>query len=212
MIDLETIDLGSLELTMQTSKGNMGFRFFHAEAPGHARNIARLAMDGFYNGQAFHRIINGFMIQGGCPNTREGAVGHPGTGGPGYTVDAEFSALPHKRGVLSMARSSDPNSAGSQFFVVHGEHVESLDGQYTVFAHMVSGLDVLDAIASVECEYGSNRERSQPTERVEIVGMSVAVVEVPEEPEEPEADNAGETEGETPVAEDAPVTEGGSES
>lgn len=209
MIDLETIDLGSLELTMETSKGNMGFRFFHEEAPGHARNIARLAMDGFYNGLAFHRIMKNFMIQGGCPNTREGAVGHPGTGGPGNTVDAEFSTLPHKRGVLSMARSSDPNSAGSQFFVVHGEHVDSLDGQYTVFAYMVSGLDVLDAIASVECEFGPGREQSQPTERVEIITMSVAVVE---QPEEAEPDDAGDAEGETPVAEDAPVTEGGSES
>ena len=202
MIDLDTIDLGTLELTMRTSKGTMVFRFFHAEAPNHSRNIAKLAMEGFYNGLAFHRIIKGFMIQGGCPNTREGAGGHPGTGGPGHTVDAEFSSLPHKRGVLSMARSSDPNSAGSQFFVVHGEHVDSLDGQYTVFAHMVSGLDVLDSIASVECEFGAGRERSHPTERVEIVEMSVAIIEEPDEEE---------SEGSEGSAEDVPVAEGGSE-
>lgn len=205
MIDLETVDLGSLELTMETSKGNMGFRFYHEEAPGHSRNIAKLAMDGFYDGLAFHRIIKGFMIQGGCPNTREGATGHPGTGDPGHTVDAEFSTLPHNRGVLSMARGADPNSAGSQFFVVHKEHASSLDSQYTVFAHMVFGLDVLDEIASVECEFGGTRERSQPSERIEIIRMSVAVVEAPVE-EDP-ADEAEAT-----VAEDSPVEEGGSDS
>ncbi len=201
MIDLETVDLGSLELTMATSRGDMVFRFYHEEAPGHSRNIAKLAMDGFYDGLAFHRIIKGFMIQGGCPNTREGAVGHPGTGGPGHTIQAEFSSLLHNRGVLSMARSSDPNSAGSQFFVVHGEHVASLDGQYTVFAHIVSGLDVLDAIASVECEFGPSRERSQPTERIEITRMSVAVVETPAE--EPADADAGDTD-----AGDADAAEG----
>jgi peptidyl-prolyl cis-trans isomerase B (cyclophilin B) len=198
VIDLETVDLASLELTMETSKGSMSFRFFHEEAPCHSRNIAQLAMDGFYNGLAFHRIIKGFMIQGGCPNTREGATGHPGTGGPGHNVNAEFSALQHERGVLSMARSADPNSAGSQFFVVHGEHVESLDGQYTVFAHMTSGHDVLDAIASIECEFGPSRERSQPTERVDIITMAVAVVESPAE--EPAEVAEGE-EGDAPAAE-----------
>jgi peptidyl-prolyl cis-trans isomerase B (cyclophilin B) len=219
VIDLETVDLASLELTMETSKGSMSFRFFHEEAPCHSRNIAQLAMDGFYNGLAFHRIIKSFMIQGGCPNTREGATGHPGTGGPGHSVNAEFSALQHERGVLSMARSADPNSAGSQFFVVHGEHVASLDGQYTVFAHMVSGHDVLDAIASVECEFGPSRERSQPTERVDIITMSVAVIEAPvEEPEEnPEADASDAPAADFDLskaldAEDARTAEGRSDS
>jgi peptidyl-prolyl cis-trans isomerase B (cyclophilin B) len=169
----------------------MVFGFYHAEAPGHVRNICKLAQDGFYDGLAFHRIIKGFMIQGGCPNTREGAGGFPGTGGPGYTIGAEFSALPHNRGVLSMARSQDPDSAGSQFFVVHNEHARSLDGQYTVFAYMKSGEDVLDAIASVEVDFGAGREQSQPKERIEITGMEVVAVE----PVDAEAPDAGAEDG-----------------
>jgi peptidyl-prolyl cis-trans isomerase B (cyclophilin B) len=168
---------------MDTSKGRMVFGFYHEEAPGHARNIAKLAQEGFYNGLGFHRIIKGFMIQSGCPNSREGANGQPGTGGPGYSIDAEFSTLPHERGVLSMARSQDPNSGGSQFFVVHAEHASSLDGQYTVFAYMKDGLDVLDAIASVDVAFGAGGEKSNPTERVEITEMSVEVVEPETEPE-----------------------------
>ena len=174
-MDLDNADLGTLELTMETSKGTMVFGFFHEDAPGHVRNFAQLAQDGFYDGLAFHRIMKNFMIQGGCPNTREGATGIPGTGGPGHKIAAEFNANPHKRGVLSMARSQDPNSAGSQFFVVHSEHAEFLDGQYTAFGYMKSGHDVLDAIASVECEFGSGGERSKPVERVEIIKTTVDV-------------------------------------
>ena len=183
MIDLDTVDLGTLSLTMETSKGSMTFGFYHDEAPAHARNIAKLAMEEFYDGTAFHRIIKGFMIQGGCPNTKEGATGRPGTGNPGHTVNAEFSPLPHKRGVLSAARSTDPNSAGSQFFVVHSAHADSLDGQYTVFGYIKDGLDVLDSIASVDVEFGDGRERSVPTERIELLRMSVSVQE-PAQPEE----------------------------
>ncbi len=177
MIDLDTVDLGTLSLTMETSKGSMTFGFYHDEAPRHTRNIAKLAMDGFYDDTAFHRVLKNFMIQGGCPNTKEGATGRPGTGGPGHKVDAEFSSLLHKRGVLSAARSSDPNSAGSQFFVVHSAHADSLDGKYTVFAYIKDGLDVLDSIASVEVEFGDGRERSVPTERIELNRMIVSVVE-----------------------------------
>lgn len=173
MIDLETADFNQLELVMSTSKGDMVFGFYPEEAPRHARNICTLAQDGFYDGTAFHRIIKGFMIQGGCPNTKEGATGMPGTGGPGHHIDAEFSSLPHKRGCLSMARAADPNSAGSQFFVVHGDHVASLDGQYTVFGHMLGGLEILDEIASTECEFGAGGERSKPTERIEITSMQL---------------------------------------
>ena len=183
MIDLDTVDLGTLELTMETSKGSMVFGFYPDEAPGHARNISKLAMDGFYDGTAFHRIIKNFMIQGGCPNTREGMTGRPGTGDPGYKIRAEFSQLPHHRGVLSAARSQDPNSAGSQFFVVHSEHAASLDGKYTVFGMIKDGLDVLDSIASVDVDFGAGGERSTPTERVELIKMSVSVVESEEVPE-----------------------------
>jgi len=187
MIDLDTVDLATLEATMDTAKGTMVIGFYPEKAPGHVRNFAKLAQEGFFDGLAFHRIIKGFMIQGGCPHTKEGATGQPGTGGPGYQIDAEFSDLPHKRGVLSMARSSNPNSAGSQFFVVHGEHVSSLDGQYTVFGHLKEGLDVLDEIAGVECSFGGGEE-SKPVDRVGIERVTVRAVEAPAEPPaEPEA-------------------------
>src|SRR5690606_7700732 len=101
-----------------------------------------LAQQGFYDGVAFHRIVRNFVVQAGCPHSREGATGQPGTGGPGYTLPAEFSDLPHVRGTLSMARGRDPNSAGSQFFVVHAAHASFLDGQYTVFGKVEEGLDV----------------------------------------------------------------------
>ena len=182
LIDLDNTDLSALRATVTTSKGDLVVRFSSEHAPGHVRNFAKLAQDGFYDGLAFHRIIKNFMIQGGCPNTREGAKGTPGTGGPGHTIDAEFSDLEHCRGVLSMARSGDPNSAGSQFFIVHAEHSKSLDGSYTVFGRVVEGLDVLDAIANVECEFGPGGERSKPTERVEIRRVAIDVVEA-----EPEA-------------------------
>lgn len=187
MIDLDTVDLATLEATMDTDKGTMVIGFYPEKAPGHVRNFARLAQEGFYDGLAFHRIIKGFMIQGGCPNTKEGASGHPGTGGPGYQIDAEFNDLPHKRGVLSMARASNPNSAGSQFFVVHGEHVASLDGQYTVFGQVKEGLDVLDEIAGVEVTFAGGEE-SKPTARVVIKSVTLNVVETPAESESAEGE------------------------
>ena len=186
MIDLETIDLSTLEATMDTSKGSMVIGFYPEQAPGHVRNFAKLAQDGFYDGLAFHRVMKNFMIQGGCPNTKAGSTGTPGTGGPGHMIQAEFSDLPHKRGVLSMARSGDPNSAGSQFFVVHGEHVDSLDGKYTVFGYLKEGHDVLDEIAGVELDFGGGGERSTPKERVAIERVTVRVVE-PQPEVQPEA-------------------------
>jgi peptidyl-prolyl cis-trans isomerase B (cyclophilin B) len=173
MIDLDAADLSALEAVLETDKGTMRARFFPEEAPNHVRNFLDLAQKGFYDGTAFHRVIRGFMIQGGCPNTRAGARGAPGTGGPGHKIAAEFNARPHRRGTLSMARSAHPDSAGSQFFVVHGEHIESLDGNYTVFGELVDGLDVLDAIASVEVEFGSGGERSKPTQRVGLRSVRV---------------------------------------
>lgn len=193
MIDLETVDLSTLEAVMTTDKGEMTIGFYSEQAPGHVKNFLDLAQKGFYDGLAFHRVVRNFMIQGGCPNTREGAQGAPGTGGPGYQIDAEFSDLSHDRGVLSMARSQDPNSAGSQFFVVHAEHAQHLDGQYSVFGKLKSGLDVLDAIASTEVEFGPGGERSKPTERIGIV--SVTVREAPVEIEEAEAPAEGDGDG-----------------
>ena len=120
-------------------------------APLTVENFVKLAKKGFYNGLTFHRVIKGFMIQGGCPKGN-------GTGGPGYTIKGEFSAngvnnpLKHTRGVISMARAMDPNSAGSQFFIMH-QDAPHLDGQYAAFGKVVKGIEVVDAIASVKTNY-----------------------------------------------------------
>ena len=132
---------------MQTNHGKIVFGFLEDKAPLHVANFKKLATDGFYNGLKFHRVIPGFMIQGGCPNTRDGASGMPGTGGPGHNVRAEFNDTPHDRGILSMARSSDPNSAGSQFFVMVKKSPH-LDGQYSAFGYVIEGMDVADTIVS----------------------------------------------------------------
>ena len=116
-------------------------------APLTVANFVKLADEGFYKGLTFHRVIKGFMIQGGCPKGN-------GTGGPGYCIKGEFAAngfnnpISHKRGVISMARAMDPNSAGSQFFIMHKDG-EFLDGQYAAFGHVTKGIEVVDAIASV---------------------------------------------------------------
>ena len=177
MIDLDQTDLSTLEARLVTDLGTMTIAFRPDKAPGHVRNFLKLAQDGFFDGLAFHRVMKNFMVQGGCPNTREGSRGVPGTGGPGWSVHAEFNDLPHERGVLSMARSSDPNSAGSQFFVVHADHADFLDGQYTVFGKLVEGLDVLDAIANVECDFGGGGERSRPKQRIGIRSVDVVTAE-----------------------------------
>lgn len=205
-IDLETVDLSTLEAVLETDRGEMVVGFYSEQAPNHVKNFLGLAQKGFYDGLAFHRIVRNFMIQGGCPNTREGESAPPGTGGPGHSVDAEFSDLPHKRGVLSMARSKDPNSAGSQFFVVHAEHADFLDREYTVFGHVTEGLDVLDAIASVEVEFGPGGEHSKPKERVGL--RSVVARLAPVREEEPEA--AAPEEG-APAPTDEQAGEGGGE-
>ena len=151
---------------IKTSYGDMTVAFWPAVAPKTVENFKKLAREGFYDGTAFHRIIKGFMIQGGCPNTKAGANGLPGTGDPGWKVKAEFNENPHVRGVLSMARSSHPDSAGSQFFICHGE-ARFLDRKYTAFGEVVKGLDVLDRIANVPCT-ASGSERSKPVERIEV--------------------------------------------
>jgi cyclophilin family peptidyl-prolyl cis-trans isomerase len=127
----KTLDLINKDYTaeMETSKGPIRLQFFSDVAPGHVKNFLGLAKIGYYNGLKFHRIIKGFMIQGGCP------LG-TGTGGPGYNIDAEFNETPHEEGVLSMARTSDPNSAGSQFFICLGRHTH-LDRNYTAFGKVL---------------------------------------------------------------------------
>ena len=166
-VKLEDLDLAKTQVILVTNYGEMQLAFRPDKAPRHVENFVKLCLQGFYDGTKFHRVIRNFMIQGGCPNSKQGAGGTPGTGNPGYNVPAEFNDIHHERGILSMARAQDPNSAGSQFFVVHGD-AGFLDGQYTVFGKVEEGLDVLDEIASIPCEFGPGGEQSVPTERVEI--------------------------------------------
>ena len=151
-------------VVFHTTEGDMAFEFFPDKAPNHVANFIKLAEDGFYDGTTFHRVIPGFMIQGGCPRG-------DGTGGPGHKVDAEFNDVHHERGILSMARSQDPNSAGSQFFVVHGE-AGFLDGQYTAFGRLTSGEDTLDKIVSGKTIPGG--EGSKPVDPVKVERVTVS--------------------------------------
>ena len=137
-----------MEAIITTNKGVMKASFYEKDAPNTVANFVKLAKDGFYNGLKWHRVIPGFVIQGGCPNTREGAKGMPGTGGPGYQIDCETKGENqyHDRGVLSMAHAGR-NTGGSQFFVVHSRNSTAhLDGNHTCFGKLTEGLDVLDSI------------------------------------------------------------------
>jgi peptidyl-prolyl cis-trans isomerase B (cyclophilin B) len=155
--------LNGVQATLETSAGAMTLEFFLDKAPGHVENFVKLAEKGFYNGTVFHRTISGFMIQGGCP---EGS----GMGGPGYKIKAEFNDTPHVKGILSMARSSDPNSAGSQFFICHGE-ARFLDKQYTAFGRLVAGVETLDKIATAPTIRGG--ENSKPVKPVKIEKVTI---------------------------------------
>lgn len=141
-------------VVLHTQSGPLVIEFFPEDAPNHVENFINLTQSGFYDRTIFHRIIKDFMIQGGDPKTKPGAYKNPnewGTGGPGYTIDAEFNDIEHNRGIVSMARSTDPNSAGSQFFIVHKDS-NYLDGQYTVFGRLATqeSYETLDKIANLE--------------------------------------------------------------
>ncbi len=154
---------------IKTKFGEMEIKFFPDRAPKHVENFLKLAKKGFYDGTIFHRVIPGFMIQGGDPYTKDANKKDVyGQGGPGYSVDAEFNETPHKRGIVSMARAQDPNSAGSQFYIVV-EDSFFLDRKYTVFGEVVKGMGVADKIVSQPREM-----RDNPVERIE---MTVKVVE-----------------------------------
>ena len=157
---------------IKTSEGEMTLAFWPDVAPKTVENFKKLARDGFYNGTAFHRIIKGFMVQGGCPNTKAGASGMPGTGDPGYKLKAEFKAKAHVRGVISMARSASPDSAGCQFFICHGD-ARFLDRQYTAFGEVVKGDDVLEKLANVATKSGGGGEQSTPTKRVAVESITI---------------------------------------
>ena len=132
---------------VHTSAGEIDIRFFPDVAPNHVKNFIDLAEKGFYNGTKFHRVIPGFMIQGGDPNTVSGSPSTWGTGGSGKNIKAEFNSVKHKRGIVSMARSSSPNSASSQFFIMVAD-APSLDNQYSVFGQVTKGMDVADKIVN----------------------------------------------------------------
>jgi peptidyl-prolyl cis-trans isomerase B (cyclophilin B) len=152
------------QLQLETSAGDIQLDLLTKVAPEHCKNLIGLAKIGFYDGLIFHRIIPGFMIQGGCP---QGS----GTGGPGYNVDAEFNETPHVAGVLSMARSADPNSAGSQFFICLGDHTH-LDGQYTAFGQATdASMAIVNSIGNVATNSGD-----RPNEEVTI--NKATVVEI----------------------------------
>ena len=152
---------------IETTMGNIEVAFFPDKAPGHVKNFKDLAGKGFYNGTAFHRVIPGFMIQGGDPNSKSSDKSSHGTGGPGYSIDAEFNDIPHDRGILSMARSQDPDSAGSQFYIVVKDS-HFLDGQYTVFGEVTNGMDVADKIVNSSRDGNDN-----PDERIEMTEIRI---------------------------------------
>lgn len=157
---------------MKTSAGEMVIEFWPDVAPNTVDNFKKLANKGFYDGTCFHRIIKGFMIQGGDPLTKDPSQeARWGTGDPGYKIKAEFNTRSHQKGVLSMARSQDPNSAGCQFFVCHGD-ASFLDRQYTAFGKVIKGEDVLDKIAATPC-VSNGREASKPTVRVNVESVKI---------------------------------------
>lgn len=154
--------MSDTKAVIETKFGNIELKFFPDIAPNHVNNFIELAKKGFYDGTIFHRVIPGFMIQGGDPNSKDPNKSRHGMGGPGYQVKAEFSNKSHKRGILSMARAQDPDSAGSQFFICVADSF-FLDKQYTVFGEVVSGMDVVDKIVSAPRD-----PRDNPNERIEI--------------------------------------------
>ena len=138
-----------VNVTIETNFGSISMKLFPEIAPETVRNFTKLAKDGFYNGTLFHRVIPEFMIQGGDPNTKGEPKGTWGQGGPGYSIKAEFNPKPHARGIVSMARSADPDSAGSQFFIVVKDSM-FLNGEYTAFGEVSTGMNIADKIVGLE--------------------------------------------------------------
>jgi peptidyl-prolyl cis-trans isomerase B (cyclophilin B) len=153
---------------IETKHGNIHLKFFPHVAPNHVNNFIDLAKKGFYDSTTFHRVIPGFMIQGGDSNSKDADKSKHGMGDPGYKLKAEFNEKSHKRGILSMARSRNPDSAGSQFFICVADST-FLDRQYTVFGEVAEGMDVVDKIVSEPRD-----RRDNPNERIE---MKVRIVE-----------------------------------
>ena len=160
--------MAETKAVIETKFGNIELKFFPDVAPNHVDNFIQLAKKGFYDGTTFHRIIPRFMIQGGDPNSKDADKSKHGTGDPGYKVKAEFNDRSHKKGTLSMARSSHPDSAGSQFFICVAAQ-PGLDNQYTVFGEVASGIEVADEIVKQPKD-----RRDNPNDRIE---MKVKIIE-----------------------------------
>ena len=157
----------SLSAIITTNKGPITINLYPEQTPKTCANFVNLAQKGYYNGLSFHRVIGDFMIQGGDPNSKSEDRSSHGTGGPGYTIKAEFNDTPHDRGILSMARSQDPNSAGSQFYIVVKDS-HFLDGQYTAFGKVISGMEVADKIVNSPRDSADN-----PNDRIEMKSVKI---------------------------------------
>lgn len=154
-------------VVLDTSMGKIVIELLPNAAPKHVKNFKQLVKSGFYNGTKFHRVIPGFMIQGGDPNTKDADRSNDGTGNSGTKVPAEFNAISHKRGIVSMARSQDPNSASCQFFIVVKDST-FLDQQYSVFGRVIQGMDIADKIVNVKRD-----ARDNPTTAVTITKVTI---------------------------------------
>lgn len=151
--------------------GEIRLRFLDDKAPGHVDNFKKLARSGFYDGTTFHRVIPKFMIQGGDPLSKDEDATNDGRGGPGYTIKAEFNDVAHRRGIVSMARSNDPDSAGSQFFIMAADSPRwkgILDGKYTAFGEVTSGMEIVDKVVAVERDRRDRPLQSVVMESVRI--------------------------------------------
>ncbi len=171
MSDVTVNDQTRVHIAIQVEEeswGEIQLKLFPDLAPNHVENLVTLANKNFYDGTTFHRVIPGFMIQGGDPNSKDADRSRHGTGGPGHQVNAEFNKRSHTRGTVSMARSQDPNSAGSQFFICVAD-ANFLDGQYTAFGEVVSGMEIVDRIVNVQRDGNDN-----PLKRVE---MKLTIIE-----------------------------------
>ena len=165
MSDVTTSDQTRVVIAIHVegeSWGEIQLKFDLEVAPNHVKNMVTLAKNTFYDGTTFHRVIPGFMIQGGDPHSKDADRSRHGTGGPGHHVNAEFSQTLHKRGTLSMARAQDPNSAGSQFFICVAD-ANFLDGQYTAFGEVMNGMEIVDRIVNVQGAGNDN-----PLQRIEM--------------------------------------------
>jgi len=181
--------------------GEMVVELLPGKAPKTVENFKKLVREGFYDGTTFHRVVPGFMIQGGDPNTKDRDPRNDGRGGPGYTIPGEFSDVHHKRGVVSMARRGSPDSGGSQFFIIVDD-APHLDGQYAAFGHVISGIEVADRIVAVPRDkFGRNGPRDRPLEDVRMtIRLEPGAAPMTDETEgEPGAEPAADTAHDEPT-------------